>query len=144
MGSESNPSDFRINPKQATKPQNDMYERMRAEQAMRLEEFERNQTSANEIDPLKGGKRFGKDGEENVDSPPARLEERRNLVEEKVKIEEKRRVIAQERARLEKVKKKREENSEEEKKRVDERTEFDGEKRGNEQEEKEDEATELS
>jgi hypothetical protein len=130
-GSGSKSSDFRIKPKLASKPQNDMYERMQMEQAMRLEQFERNQTSANKSSGRKDEATLGTDAEFNVDSASGRSEERQNFVEEKVKIQEERRVIAQQRARLDEEKKMWEKQSEEEKKSEGEQIQFGGAERGN-------------
>lgn len=133
-GSDSNPSDIRIRPKQVSKPQNDMYERMQAEQAMRLAEFERKQMPANRSNPREDEKRFTKDAEGTVNSVS-----KINFGEEKAKIEKERRIIAQERAQLDKEKIRREK-----KKTEDEQTEFDEEKRREGGVEKEAEAKELS
>lgn len=133
-GSNSNSSDIRIRPKQAAKPQNDMYERMQAEQAMRLAEFERKQMPADRSNSREDEKRLRKDGEGTVNSAP-----KRNFGEEKAKIEKERRIIAQERAQLDKEKIRRAK-----KKMEDEQTEFDEEKRREEGGEKEAEAKELS
>ncbi len=96
--SEPKSSDFRIKPKTASKPENDMYERMQMEQAMRLAEFEQKQNPGQKSSAQADKARFPKKAEQAQNAASARSAERRNVATEKTGIQKERGFFTEEKA----------------------------------------------